>query len=148
MKVLLTKRGGESNEHFKARLLFAKYLKSRYHEPEYLIIEEYPPYRPKARSDLVVIKYVPPRLKIEMWVEVQESPLNSTSWRKKLSSIKRNFRVDKIAVVLTEKTKNEAMSVLKILEELFSQFSVFVADTVHDSIFLFGKNGKLLRCKT
>lgn len=109
-------------------------------------MEEYPPYRPKARGDLVVIRYIPPRLKIEMWVEVQESPLNSSSWHKKLLKIKQNFNVNKIAVVLTERTKNEAPTVAKILEKLFDHFLVFVVDLEHDLIFRFDiTSGNLLR---
>ena len=137
MKIHLTKRKGESEEHFKTRCIFANFLESKYPRPIFLIVEEYPPYRPRARGDLVVIRYVPPRLKIEMWVEIQETPLNPPSWRKKLLKIKKNFKVKIMTVVLTERTKNQTFNVVKILKDLFNQFLLFVIDLTRNLITTF-----------
>jgi len=137
LKVRLTKRKGESEEHFKSRSIFANFLESKYPRPIFLIVEEYPPYRPRARGDLVVIRYTPPRLKIEMWIEIQETPLNPPSWRKKLLKIKKNYKVRIMTVVLTEKTKNQTVSVVKILKDLFSQFFLFVIDLTNNFISRF-----------
>lgn len=140
MKTFLTKRKGESDEHFRARMIFAKFLESKYKEPMFLISEEYPPYRPKARGDIVVIKYIPPRLRIEMWVEVQESPLNASAWHNKLSKIRENFNVKTMVVVLTERTRDEALTVTRILRRLFNDFSLFLVDLSKNLIFEFDIN--------
>jgi len=122
---LIRKRRNETVEHFLARLVYLEKVLMVFRDEEYEIIEEYPREK-KARADLVVLNIQ--ENTIEVWVEVQETPLTKDEWKRKLVAAK-CYKPKKIHVVLTEKSRKNKSVVKTILKQLRVPFKIFVVNT-------------------
>ena len=109
----LTLKGNESLEHFKGKILLCqKFLKPKFgHEPHLILIEEYPR-RKKGRSDIVLYNVNSNR--IEVWVEIQETPLDKSQWKTKINTA---FEIGDKEMLYVVGLTHRAMKTIENLKE-------------------------------
>lgn len=158
VKGRLRRQRGETERHYLARKIFLPYLEVKERELKRSKIEfEFPPYGGRARADLALITERPPVAMVEIWVEIQDTKLSKTSWRKKLRTIAGTFKPRNLYVAITENLSSDLLSILDIVSDVLDKFEFFLIDTRKRLIYSFAwkegvevhkisiKNNKIIR---
>ena len=132
----LLKNRGESEKHFLARKIMFDYLRALYDsEQQFEILPEFPPYKSLARADLAAVDLEPPRMKIMIWVEVQETRLSRRAWNSKLTRVLRLYRINSLWVTVTEDLKEDLEMIWSVLSNIGKCFVLFCVDTSAKRVF-------------
>lgn len=148
---------GETKSHFIARNLILGIL-TLSTSPNLKMMPEYPRYKAPARADLAAIEFIPPHIRIKIWVEVQETRLSLKGWIKKLENIRESYNIDELWVVITQNLEDDLLHIWDATHRTFSNFKFFLANTISRKIYqvqvsdrkikimeLFIKEGKIIR---
>lgn len=158
VKGRLRRQRGETERHYLARKIFLPYLEVKEQELKRSKIDfEFPPYGGRARADIALITEKPPIAMVEIWVEIQDTKLSKTSWRKKLSTIADTFKPRNLYLAITENLSPDLLSILDIVSDALDKFEFFLIDTKKKLIYSFAwkdgievykinvKNNKIVR---
>lgn len=138
IRVRLRRQRGETERHYLARKVFLPYLEVKERELKGSKIDfEFPHYGGKARADIALVSESPPIAKVDIWVEIQDTNLSETSWRKKLSTIAETFNPENFYVAITENLSSDLFSILDIVSDVLDNFTFFLIDTKKKSIYSF-----------
>lgn len=121
----LTLKRNESVEHFKGKLLLCQsFLLPTYgYDPDLTLIEEYPR-RKKGRADIILHNIRHKR--IDVWVEIQEGPLDERRWNMKIDTALKVGNKDMLYVVgLTPRAMYTRKSLKDVLTNRNIKFKIF-----------------------